>query len=132
MLGTGIVIFLSWIGINVAVGLKSEDNEFTAKHEWSIVQNALSNRAGIRLTGPTIIEESGVNLIKPRKLLGVPTKDGKRNVWILLDAKASPKVKSLPADDPEFALTKAEYTAIEAHVGTEEVRHFLRQHIVGR
>lgn len=127
LLGTCFILSLTWIGVTAVKDYFSGDHALLSQHEWSIVQAAAAAHRDVRLAEPKVIRQKSAPGGQVRTLLGVPAKDGSGNVWMLLDPKASPTPKALPEKD--FSLTAAQFSSIEAIVGSDEMKRFLKEHV---
>lgn len=125
-LGTCFILSMTWVGTTLLRSFFSDNDERISKQEWSIIRAVERAHRNVRLVAPMLVRQPSTDGNEARTLLGLPAVDGSGNVWILLDPTTPPSTKVLPNKD--FSLTGAQLADLELHVGSEEVRRFLKAH----
>lgn len=97
-------------------------DELRSKPEWSALQNLEYLHRNEPLAGITF--ETDEQYIA----LGIPSKDGKTRIWILLNPKDQPFYKQLPEGD--YTLTQHDYDSIKTRLSVQpQVLQQLSKHL---
>jgi hypothetical protein len=101
------------------------DEELSSKVEWSVVQSVEwqhRDKPGDKIEIVRMEEYS---------LVGIPIKDAKRKVWIMLNAKNPPYYKQIPAGN--YTLSENEFKTIMAsNIVSSTVANCLKSHVEER
>ena len=101
----------------------SEDREsFGGKSEWSILQGVEYDTRGSAVASP--VERT----IGQYKLVGLPSMDGKRTIWVMLNPQHPPLYKQMP--DGGYRISRTHLDSItHARSATPEVLAVLASHV---
>jgi len=96
----GKILILAFIISASLLGCDPESPELPGeKSEWALLQGIEFEQRSTPIVDPTI------KIVEGHEVLGVRSRDGKTNIWILLKVTAAPYYKQMP-ERPNYDLPK--------------------------
>jgi len=113
---------LTAIYIAFALVLSGCGEELASKREWSVVQAVEAQNRESRL------DSVSVQTVGEYSLAGIPLKDGRKRVWVLLNARKPPYYKQLPQGNYSLSSEDLKKILTSAHVSST-VENCLESHL---
>jgi len=76
----------------------------TSKSEWAALQGVEYEHREMPLKAPIVLEAFG------HRVAGLPSTDGRSNIWVLLNPEGEPLYKQMP--DGDYSLSSAELATL--------------------
>lgn len=119
-------VALGWSWMNAI----ENDPEIANKPEWSILQVMDNQDKSRMISHGGILIAKNIGKHDGYDVVGIKEIALENPIWILTNAKFSPKIKILPQDFKKIRISRSEYEAILSKLNVnEETKFFLRNAI---